>query len=186
MDRYGSERWRRHARWGSGAHLIAGAAAVFLVALVTAVSPGPVLAVAGASPAMAPSAGARPSPPLGVVTTQLSVGAGLRDPFGVAVDSAGDVYVADTGNGRVVKVSPGGTQTVVASGSYDPYGVALDSAGDLYIADGANARVVRISTTGVQTTVGSGFVTPEGVAVDKAGNVYVADNRALPTSGGGG
>ena len=55
----------------------------------------------------------------------------------MAVDTAGDVYVADTGNNRVLKLAAGSsTQTVLPfTGLHDPDGVAVDTAGDVYVAD---------------------------------------------------
>ena len=60
---------------------------------------------------------------------------GLNQPNGVAVDGAGDVFIADTGNNRVVEVRPDGTQTTVGSGLNQPNGVAVDGSGDVFIAD---------------------------------------------------
>src|SRR5208283_4419573 len=68
---------------------------------------------------------------------QTTVGSGLSTPYGVAVDGAGDVFIADTGNSRVVEVPAGGgaqttlTVSVGGVGLYYPYGVAVDRAGDV-------------------------------------------------------
>jgi len=127
----------------------------------------------------------------------------FRSPYGVAVDTAGNLYVADTGNQRIRKivVATGAVTTVAGStqGYADgtgtaaqfrsPYGVAVDTAGNLYVADSANSRICKIVVaTGVVTTLagstqgyadGTGtaarFDWPQGVAVDTAGNLYVAD-----------
>ena len=67
---------------------------------------------------------------------QTTVGSGLNIRCGVAVDGAGDVFIADTCNSRVVEVpAGGGAQTTVGSGLNHPYGVAVDGAGDVFIAD---------------------------------------------------
>ena len=138
--------------------------------------------------------------------------ASLNEPAGVAVDPAGNLYIADQFNDRVRKVSPGGIITTVA-GNGDlgfsgdggpavnaslarPTGVAVDAAGNLYIADQLNHRIRKVDTGGVITTVagsgaagidGGGFsgdggpatsaslAFPGDVVVDAAGNLYIAD-----------
>jgi uncharacterized protein (TIGR03437 family) len=139
---------------------------------------------------------------------------GFQGPHaGLAVDSAGNVYIADYFDSRIRKVDTSGNITTVAgdstsaglgafsgdggpatsAGLNSPTGVALDSAGNLYIADSGNQRVRRVDTTGKITTIaGIGFVTGSDsgdggpatkaelghvydVAVDGQGNVYIAD-----------
>jgi sugar lactone lactonase YvrE len=114
-------------------------------------------------------------------------------PCGVAVDRAGDVYVADTYNSTIRKVTSRGVVTTLAGNpgqfgfangtgssalfSY-PSGVAVDGAGNVYVADSGNNLIRMISTNGEVTTLAGGeglFNDPSGVAVDGAGNVYVTD-----------
>jgi sugar lactone lactonase YvrE len=110
---------------------------------------------------------------------QHTVGSGLNQPVGVAVDRGGDVFIADYNNNRVVKVpAGGGAQTTVGSGLLGPIGVAVDGAGDVFIADTENSRVVEVPAGGgAQTTVGTGLILPDGVAVDGAGDVFIADSE---------
>ena len=107
--------------------------------------------------------------------TQITVFGGFDRPIGVAVDAAGDVFVADQGNSQVVKFAPNGAQTTVGSGFTTPAGIAVDNAGDVFIADSTKDQVVEVTPSGQQTTVGSGLNQPFGAAVDARGNVFIAD-----------
>ena len=114
----------------------------------------------------------------------------FHTPQGIATDSSGNVYVADTGNNRVQRFGPPGNFLAKwgsgpgsANGQFNgPYGIAVDGAGNVYVADSNNNRIQRFSPTGTFITAwgaaGSGdgqFNFPYGVATDSAGNVYVAD-----------
>jgi len=133
----------------------------------------------------------------------------LRNPCGVAVDSAGNIYIGDTRNHAVRKVATGGTISKLAglgeAGYYGdglaaveaalsaPLGVALDSAGNVYIADVFNHRIRKVATDGkIATVAGNGVVGysgddgpatgatlayPHSVALDAAGNLYIADTH---------
>jgi sugar lactone lactonase YvrE len=135
----------------------------------------------------------------------------FNSPSGLAIDAAGNIYVADTGNNAIRRVAPDGTVTTVAgdgtAGFRDghgksarfngPIGVAVDRAGRLIVADTYNDRIRGIAPDGTVTTLaGSGvpgtsdgtgasalFDTPSGVAVDDTGIIYVADtgNSAVRT-----
>jgi len=118
-----------------------------------------------------------PSAPLGVTGTQTPVGSGFSIPT-VAVDWAGNVYMADTNSQRVVKVAPGGAQTTIASGLSLSGGMAVDGAGNVYAVDLTNNRLVKVAPDGTQTIIVSGFAfPPTGVAVDWAGNLYLSEPR---------
>ena len=118
----------------------------------------------------------------------------LANPFGVAVDGAGDLYIADTGNSRVVEVTAAGTASVLSTGGLtlkQPFGVAVDGAGDVYIADTGNNRVVEVTTAGTASVLSTGSLTlaePFSVAVDGAGDLYITDtgnNRVVEVTAAG-
>ena len=107
---------------------------------------------------------------------------GLAHPHAVAVDRAGDVFIADSGNNQVFKDVPNGsggyTQSVVDSG-VDGYGVAVDAAGNVLIADYGANLVVKEAPNGsggyTRSVVDNRLGFPSGVAVDAAGDVFIAD-----------
>ena len=110
-----------------------------------------------------------------------SLASGLNHPHDVAVDAAGNVYVADSGNNTVKEiVAATGAIRMLGSGFNFPSGVAVDAAGNVYVADSGNNAVKEIvAATGAINTLGSGFNSPHAVAVDASGRVYVIDSGKL-------
>jgi hypothetical protein len=106
-------------------------------------------------------------------------------PVGIAIDRAGDVFVADYASNSVVELPNTSTvygpqTTLPFSGLSYPEGIAVDSAGDVFVADSGNNRVVELPKTstgyGPQTTIPTnGLIGPDGIAVDSAGDVFIAD-----------
>ncbi len=103
------------------------------------------------------------------------LGSGFSGPHGVAVNAAGDLFVADTFNNEVKEVFPSGTIQIIGSGFSLPAGVAVDSSGDVFVADYGHNAVKEVLPDGTIQTIGSGFNQPFDVAVDSAGDVFVAD-----------
>lgn len=131
----------------------------------------------------------------------------LNRPLGLAVDSAGNLYIADTNNYCIRMLSTDGTISTVAGAATSlgftgdggpatkakmsaPYGVAVDSKGNIYIADSGNNRVREVSNGVINTIAGTGtkgfsgdggpgtkaqLNNPYGLSVDAGGNVYVSD-----------
>jgi sugar lactone lactonase YvrE len=131
----------------------------------------------------------------------------LDTPSGVALDSAGNLYIADTNNNRIREVSAGVIRTIAGSGTAgfsgdnglataaqldNPTTLAIDAQSNLYITDTGNERIRKISGTTITTVAGNGVegfsgdgaaavaasvADPIGVAVDAAGNVYIGDTN---------
>ena len=114
--------------------------------------------------------------------TASTFASGLNAPDGLAFDSSGNLYVANTGDGTVSKVDTGGVVSTFASGFTHPVGLTFDGAGNLYVSYGDNAGTVgEVSTSGAVTTFAnyntynSGLYYPKGLAFDSSGNLYAAD-----------
>ena len=115
-------------------------------------------------------------------TTVVSAGGiTLSGPELMAVDSLGDLYIADTGDNQIVEVTATGVASVVSFPGLspalsNPTAVAVDGSGNLYVADSSNARVVKLSA-GVASVVNTASLlsNPDGVAVNAAGDLYISD-----------
>jgi uncharacterized protein (TIGR03437 family) len=134
--------------------------------------------------------------------------ASLVDCQGIAIDSAGNLYIADTHDQRIRKISAAGIITTVAGTGANtfsgdagqavnaalsqPEGIAVDAQGDLYIADTGNNRIRRVTSSGIITTIagtgtagyagdgdfapGAQLNAPARIALDSSGNIYFSDN----------
>jgi DNA-binding beta-propeller fold protein YncE len=102
----------------------------------------------------------------------------VLNPFGVTVDGAGNIYVAETFRSQIVKwTAASNTETILPiPGLQEPWGLAVDGAGNLYVADADNSDLVKwTAASGAVSNLVTGLAEPRGVAVDGAGNVYIAD-----------
>jgi PKD repeat protein/streptogramin lyase len=116
----------------------------------------------------------------------------FSSPQNMVKDNAGNFYITDKGNGKIRKITPGGTVSTFASGLDNPYGITIDKNGNLYVTEqGAKNDIKKITPGGVVSTYagfsgsagwnGDGpknatkFWSPAGIVIDGAGNLYVAD-----------
>jgi len=183
---------RRARRRGLGA-VATTAACALLAAHAHAAAPAPVItAYAGTGTTGTPAAGTALGSPLG-------------SPQGVALDAAGDLYIADATADVIEKVTPAGALSLIAgtgsagtptpgpathSALHGPTGVAVDAAGNLYIGDTGNHEVEEVTPAGTLSMIAgtgtagrptAGVATasalgePSGLAVDAAGDVYIPD-----------
>ncbi len=113
--------------------------------------------------------------PVTAVTTLIS--SGLKNPQGVAVDTLGNLYIADTGNNAIKEWSIGTQQvTALSSAQANPKGVAVDVHGNVYIADTGNNAIEEYTPSNQQLNqLITGLAGPTGVAVDGQGNVYFSN-----------
>lgn len=151
--------------------------------------------------------------PEGVVSTLAGLLQGFADgigtqakfcqPRGVATDTAGNVYVADTCNGKIRKITPAGEVSTLAGSTLGfadgigavaqfnrPFGLTTDAPGNVYVADTFNNKIRKITPEGLVSTLAGStagfadgteatakFYFPNSVATDAAGNIYVADRN---------
>jgi uncharacterized protein (TIGR03437 family) len=109
----------------------------------------------------------------------LATAAQLDSPSGIAVDSNGNWYIADTSNSRIRMVTPAGVISTFAGGAGQlnaPRGIAIDASNILYIADTGNNDVLEITPAGAITTIASQLNNPVSVTVDRQESVYIADS----------
>ena len=106
---------------------------------------------------------------------------GLTTPSGIAVDKAGNLYIADQALTSIIRVSAvDGTQSTLGTGLLNPWAVTVDAAGNVYIADHGNNRIVKVAAVGGgQSPVGTGVTNPTSVAADATGDVFVTSDEGL-------
>jgi sugar lactone lactonase YvrE len=122
-----------------------------------------------------------------VVSSSTSIaGSALSGPSGVTVDGQGNLYIADTGNNRVVYLPYNGSwdvaqASVIASNLTAPLATGLDPSGNLYVADSGTGQIYKVPApvgSGVQQLVAVGYNNPSALAADASGSLYVVNQGA--------
>src|SRR6185295_10962130 len=110
--------------------------------------------------------------------TQSTFAFPISGPFGVAFDSARNLYVSERNSDppHIIKVTPDGTRSIVASGQDGQYfgDIAVDRADNIFVADGAS--IFKFDRNGTKSLFADGFVWTYGIATDRWGNLFVTDN----------
>jgi sugar lactone lactonase YvrE len=120
--------------------------------------------------------------------TRTKIGSTPGQTFGLALDSAGNLYAADAWDAIIYKFAPNGTRTEFAGSSAFgnvsfPVGLAFDSAGNLFVStegNRGNDTILVFTPAGMETTFATGLTQPRGLAFDSAGNLFVAETLAAP------
>jgi len=123
---------------------------------------------------------AKITPPLGTITPVATAPYVLSNPQGLAVDLSGALYIADTGNARILK-AVGGNATIISTGSIAlsiPVGVTVDGLGNIFITDAQNSQIVEAPTSGTPSILATGsevLANPDGISFDSKANAYIMD-----------
>ena len=120
--------------------------------------------------------------------TRMLIGSVGFDGFGLALDSAGNLYAADGGDQTVYKFAPDGTRTVFVGPSAfadgtGPACLAFDSTGNLFVStegDPGNDTILEFTPDGMESTFATGLTNPRGLAFDSFGNLFVAESNPAP------
>ena len=106
------------------------------------------------------------------------IGEGFGSPTGMAFDHSGNLYVAEWGHGRIVRIDSDGGRTVFAGKLDSPAGLAFGADGMLYAALYSGDAVLRFDADGHPAVYADGLATPTGIAFDLSGGLLVANRRA--------
>ena len=100
---------------------------------------------------------------------------GLGEPEGLAFNSAGNLFVADSYDGNIDEITPAGSITTFATGLGDENSLAFNSAGNLFAADYADGNIYAFTPGGIRSTFATGLNKPGGLAFSATGTLFASD-----------
>ena len=117
----------------------------------------------------------------GVAAQQGTYATGVGNPYQVALDSAGDVFLTSQASPYVIEITPGGVRSTVSASAVYPDGLACDSAGDLFVSENISDSIYEFVNNGgtlnsTPINFASGLNSPAGLAFDSAGDLFEADS----------
>jgi streptogramin lyase len=107
-----------------------------------------------------------------------------REPVGITIDSAGNIYTANSSSSNVSKITPAGVSSILGTttGGGVPFGITIDSSGNVYTSGGPAHNVSKITPAGNSSTLGNTGYSPYGITIDSSGNIYTANGNANTVS----
>lgn len=99
-------------------------------------------------------------------------------PFGIVVDSLGNVYTNNFNDSNVSKITSSGVSSILATTGSSPIGITIDSLGNIYTANYSSNNVSKITPLGVSSVLGTTGFQPKAITIDSAGNVYTANQNS--------
>ena len=108
--------------------------------------------------------------------TVTTMGSGFTNPYDVAVDNNGNIYVADYGNSKVKKMdSSGGGISIINSGTIYPSAVTVDTNGNIYVLSIGDGTLRKITPSNTETTLFTIISQMTDIQIDSNGNIYIVD-----------
>ena len=100
---------------------------------------------------------------------------GMNDPEGLIFDSNGNLFASDGGKGRIIKITPSGSNSIFATGLVGPTRMVFDSNGNLFEADYNSNTIYKFAPDGSKSAFATGLNAPDGLAFDSSGNLFEGD-----------
>ena len=100
------------------------------------------------------------------------------EPFGIVIDTEGNIYTSNAVGNNITKITPSGVSTILGNTGQTPIGITIDTEGNVYAANYGQSNVTKITPSGVSTILGTTGSSPVGIVIDTLGNVYTANQAS--------